>query len=541
MISYRFRRRSFLAALGGGFGLRAVFRTAELAAQTARSPPRFLFTHWPLGIAAGAVDSLWTPTMGAAGGHALQTFADNGLADEMIALRSLSTAALQLKGGGGGEGGLVQLVTGVDCGGTRANRGESDDAFAAGPSLDQLLLAKVPELRAPGGGPGYANAICDARTDLGEISSKCLSYSTETQPVPLFFGGTGTENKPLLGTLSPLVQYTNLFSSLSPGPGGGGAGGGSVPVADAMLKQLALKRSVLDFSLGEIARMKALVPSSARNNLQIHADAVAEAEASLSKVIRTRYPMSTGEGGHGGASAGGAGDNRNPPPRCGPALPPPNVQGLPDWTTGGHGNYGNPKNGSTDDMTTHAAVGGLHMDVLRAAFVCDLIRCGTFQWSPATNHVGFKGLYPGDEEGIYQHHPTSHSLPSQQMESLRQARTPDDLIGGARFLFNVQTWYFARHAENIKRWKDAVDGAGNPLLETTLIPFATENADMFSTRQPLPCLLFGGKKLGMNLGQQVTKLNPIGSLFGTIGQAYGLSAPGAPFGAAIPGLWSKPT
>ena len=73
--------------------------------------------------------------------------------------------------------------------------------------------------------------------------------------------------------------------------------------------------------------------------------------------------------------------------------------------TGGHGNYGSPKNGSTDDAMTHQTVAQLHMDVLRAAYLCDMVRVGTFQWSPGTNHVGFKGFYPGDDNGIYQHHP----------------------------------------------------------------------------------------------------------------------------------------
>ena len=35
------------------------------------------------------------------------------------------------------------------------------------------------------------------------------------------------------------------------------------------------------------------------------------------------------------------------------------------------------------------------MSVLKAAFICDIVRCGTLLWAPGTNHVGFKGLYPG--------------------------------------------------------------------------------------------------------------------------------------------------
>jgi hypothetical protein len=196
--------------------------------------------------------------------------------------------------------------------------------------------------------------------------------------------------------------------------------------------------------------------------------------------------------------------------------------GTPDWTSGSHGNYGNPKNEATDDMATHETVGRLHMDVLRAAFVCDLIRCGTFQWAPSTSHVGFKGLYPGDEQGIYAHNPTSLSGDSNLSFSFSRATKPSELTSPSRvFLFNVETWYFARHAENLKRWKEAVDGSGNPLLDTTIVTFATENADFTNARNNIPCMLFGGRKLGLKTGQYAQGQHTINGLFGTLAQALG--------------------
>ena len=49
MHSYRFARRSFLAGIGGAFGLEALLRNMEAAAQGAGPPPRFLMMHWPVG------------------------------------------------------------------------------------------------------------------------------------------------------------------------------------------------------------------------------------------------------------------------------------------------------------------------------------------------------------------------------------------------------------------------------------------------------------------------------------------------------------
>jgi hypothetical protein len=523
----------------------------ELSAQTAQSPPRFLVTYWPLAIVPGAQDALWKPTSGAAGGYALQPFADNGLAGDMITLRGVSSQNIRLNGGGGREGGLVALMTATDCGGTRTNRGEPDDAYAAGPSVDQILLKSVSALRPAAAGVGFANAICDQRTDLGEVSTKCLSYAHETQPVTQYSGETGTENIPQPGVLSPLGQYTTLFSSLIPGaPLIGPRAAAAAPVSDAMLAQLASKRSVLDFALSELSQLKATVPSEARSKLQTHYEAVLGLESDLAATINSRYPTVTGTGGAGGgvggAGPGGVGGGAGRGGAGGGGAfckmtpaPPSSLQGTPDWTTGGHGNYGSPTNGATDDIATHQMVGKLHLDVLRAAFLCDIIRCGTFQWAPATSHVGFKGMFPGDDVRSYQHCAVSNAVGN---GTPTEGSTPDTLTTPQiRFLFNVEAWYFARHAENLKLWKDTVDAFGNSLLDYTIIPFVTETADLNDARSNMPEMIFGGKKLGMLGGQYKTGNFSVNSFWGTIAQAFGLDPTMVkPFAEPIPGLWSKP-
>src|SRR5262249_19612052 len=122
-----------------------------------------------------------------------------------------------------------------------------------------------------------------------------------------------------------------------------------------------------------------------------------------------------------------------------------------------------------DDSPIHAQVGRAHLDVLKAAFICDLIRVGTYQWSPGTNHVGF-ALFPNDTKP-YQHHPVSHRITTADTVA---ASTPSALNAAAAFLFNVQVWYYSRHAENLASWKSAVDGCGNSLLDFTCVPFLTE-------------------------------------------------------------------
>lgn len=567
MISYRFKRRAFLTAVGGGLGLKIMLRNMEAAAQTAKSPPRLLVTHWPVGIIPGQGDALWTPTSGAAGGYGLQTFVDNGLQDDMITIRGISTTSLGLNGGGSHEGGTVVLVTGVACGGTRTNRAESDDAFAGGPSVDQILLANVAGLKPPMGGAGYANSIADARTDLGELSTKTLSYSTKKQSVTLYSGGQGMENQPLTPVLSPLSQYNALFGNFVPGIATPDTLVAAAPAADQMLTNLASRRSVLDFALAEINQLKGMVPSGAQMKLKDQYDAVFSLEDQITKSIDRGYPSMTGtggamgsggmmggsggSGGKGGSGTtgsggsgtggvvgtGGSGGSMGGGMACKTKpMAPPSTKGPDDYTSGMHGNYGTPTSGSTDDAMTHQTVGGLHLEVLRAAFLCDIIRCGTFQWSPGTNHVGFKGFYPGDDKASYQHHPVSHAVGS---GSPTEAATPDGLkTPQIRFLYNIQTWYFARHAENLKLWKSEVDAFGNSLLDSTIIPFVTEVGTYEHGRTNMAAMIFGGKQLGMKAGQYKTGSFTINNYWGTIGQAFGYTA--APFGSPIAGLWAQP-
>ena len=130
--------------------------------------------------------------------------------------------------------------------------------------MDQIFLNNVAALKTQGA--GYANAICDARVDSFETSTQCLSYGYSTRSVAAATGGTGgqvTENTPLLPTLSPLKLFTNLFSGVMPGGGTGNA--------NDVAKLLKARRSVLDYSMSELARMRTLAPGAeARSKIDVH-------------------------------------------------------------------------------------------------------------------------------------------------------------------------------------------------------------------------------------------------------------------------------
>jgi hypothetical protein len=216
---------------------------------------------------------------------------------------------------------------------------------------------------------------------------------------------------------------------------------------------------------------------------------------------------------------------------------PANVMGAQD-KTGGLGNpYGTNGNiGQNDDSGNMSAVGAAHFAVFKAAFICDIIRCGTFMWAPGTNHTGFK-LFPNSNT-IYMHHPTSHHIQTNSTESGSSVSgLPND---EARFLLAVQQWFFNEQAKNLKDWKNSFDGYGNSLLDYTVVPFVTEVRATQHERDNMPAMIIGGKLLGYKHNVYNTTRASINSYWGTVAQALGYKSTGGPVGSPISGLWTQP-
>jgi hypothetical protein len=526
MMSYRFARRSFLSGIGGALGLRVMLQTMEATAQGMKSPPRFLLTHWPV----GTIKYNFVPQGSGTNftfSRILKPFETAGLKDDMIILYGLDANAIPGPGGGH-EKGTPLATTGAATPGTRDGEPETDDAFAGGPSFDQIFLKNVPDLVRPG--IGYANAICDSRVDLLEVSTQCLSYGYAKQSVAQILPskGTGSENIPLLPQLSPLQLYLSLFSSFSADPTGGNT--------EALKRALIERKSVLDFSLRELDRLKKLAPASEADKIQIHADAIRKIEMDLTSKIAGGVIMPTG---------------------CTPPAQPDAASvGKADGKIQRH-DYGIGRDSATaSDEMVHEAVGKLHMGIITAAFQCDIIRVATFQWSPGTNHVAFQGKYPGEASTIYMHHPVSHRIGTESY-CLDASTVPSSGTNknDIEFLTNIQTWYNEKMAGLLSNMKTATDAYGGSLLDYTIVPYVTEVAQTVHTRYPLPAMIFGGKKLGMIGGQYQnfeSTHRPHNDLWLTIAQAYfpnqaptdalkaEIFATQKKYTGPIPGLWAKP-
>jgi hypothetical protein len=506
MMSYRFARRSFLASIGGAFGIEILLNNMEAGAMGAGPPPRFLMMHWPSGtirtqfVPMGTGMSYVTSPAAEGGtgatnngaGYIISPFDTPELRPETIILYGFNMSGISSGQGGGHESGTPMATTGANCPGTRDNQGEDDDGCAGGPSWDQIMLKNVPALarRNPDGtviGKGYYNSICDSRIDSYETSTRCLSYSHERQQIQSARpGGMITENKPLEPTLSPLTAFNDLFSGFVPGGG---------MTDEAALRLLKHRRSVLDYSRRELTRLRTLGPSSEWGKIDAHAEAIRKIEDELTARINM------------GGTTGGM---------CTPPMAPAaSLTGK----SGSKFDYNNPVASTSDEMI-HEQVGQAHAGIIRAAFQCDLIRVATFQWSPGTNHVSFKGLDPNSPNTIYMHHPLSHRV---QIAGFFDEARPSSNTNVWDAMVNANRWYFQKTADIINQFRTAVDPldpAGGSLLNRTVIPMVTEVAEANHGRNGHGAIIFGGKALGMQGGQFRMVSGTHNQFWVTVAQAY---------------------
>lgn len=482
MTSYRVRRRTFLAGLGGAVGLQALLAALEASAQGLPPPPRLLVMHWPL----GTLRQRFLPTpAGTNDGFAisplLQPFEMAGLHDDMSVLYGLKHPFRALAGGGN-EAGTVFSVTGTDSPGTRQNGGEGDDAVAGGPSFDQIFLKRVAELQRPG--LGFVNAIADARVFSNELSTQCLSYGYQTRNVKSANpGGMIQEHVPLLPEKQPLALYNQLFSSIAPGA-----------PTDAALRAILLRKSVLDSALTELARLRTLAPASEREKLDIHADAIRKLEIELQGHID--------------------GSTRSD------CAPPPAPDATLAAKSGSFPIHTDPV--SLEDAELVGTIGKLHAAVIRAAFQCDVVRVATLMWCPGTNHVAFGGMNPFDKDAIYEmgsfHY--RESYPSFYSGAPPASDAANSFV--YETLFGMFRWLNQQTADVVAELKTAKDIFGGSLLDSTIVPYVTDQSQPTDERSPLPALLLGGRALGMQ-GGKFLNFSPTRShndLWMTVAQAF---------------------
>ena len=453
---YRTRRRNFLigsAATGLAFWLQRL----EAYAQGATSPKRLLVIHHPV----GTIRSNWTCTGTESDWKLSRILAPfEPVKSHMVVLDGMDIIATGV--GGGHEQGTVVVVTGTRTTSLYPGNG-GDDPKAASMSVDQRLLKESKALQ---GTPIESLQVsCDDRVDVAEVSTRRLSYS-----------GPGAPMDPYL---VPTQTYQRVFGTLM--------GGGGMASADALARARMLKKSVLDFGLRDLDKLRTLAPHAELERLDAHEDAI--------RALETELDAMTGSGSM----------------DCGLGASPEEIKPFTDSAANriGNGTYTTTTARERDDEI-HAKIGKLHFAVIRAAFQCDLTRVVTFQWSPGTNHVSFQGMYPGQPTSIKMHHPLSHDF--------NDPMAPE-------FLTNVDTWYSTKTSELLKSLLDTPDVAGGNILDNTFVPYITEVARADHSWRDAPFVVFGGPGVGLvgNRFKKYSPRRPVNDMW--LAAAKGLGAP----------------
>ncbi len=432
MKSYSVSRRSFLWGIGGAAGLSSWVDRAIAQEQGLMDPKRLVVFQRPV----GTIYQHWWP-QGSGSNLSNYNFPRilaplNAFKQDMIAFRGLGLPHGG-SAGGGHERGTVLTVTGRRCPTLYPGNG-GDDPQAEGPSVDQLLLRSSAYLQAA---PVQSvQCSCDQRADTpGEVSPRHLSYSGARAPMKPYY--------------QPIQTYERIFGTLVPGGNGDGALG----------RARADKKSVLDFAIKDLARMRTVTPSSQWEKLDAYENAVRELEGELA-------------------------NDPTDPAYCGMPDQPENIQ------VSTRTNPYNSDNVATErDDIKHRRIGELHLATIRAAFKCDLTRTVTFQWSPGTNHVSFADMWPPSPSTFKVHHTTSHKPMT------------NDVV---EFLARVEVWYSQRLAEFITSLKETTDITGKPIFDNTVLAYITEVGQANHSWDNMPWLLFGGQDTGMRGGQMWT-------------------------------------
>lgn len=151
-----------------------------------------------------------------------------------------------------------------------------------------------------------------------------------------------------------------------------------------------------------------------------------------------------------------------------------------------------------------AEVSDLQMDLLAAAFSCDLTRIATLQFSYAgSNHVF--GAFDPTGEG---HHALTH------------ANQTDEVIAAR---VNIEAWYAAQVASLVDRLKAIPEGDGT-LLDSTLIVWLNEMSDPGPhSYDSMPACLIGSLRGTMQTGRVLdVGVRSLNDLHLTVAKAMGL-------------------
>ena len=438
----RFRRRAFLGGLGAGVA--HTFLRPLIAEAQGNVPQRLFVIHRPCGtwpddfLPAKTVASgtNWPVT------PILQPF--EALRNKMVLFRGVDGPPNNTENGDRHGAGLISQITGrlpvQPASASASDRSDmnSKTITAATPSFDQFVLGQnIPGIQPAGGGVKSIHLSGNTRSGPNAHFA-CLSVVS--------YGGT---SQPKFGEPRPAKNYANILGSAM-------VGGPGTTVDPAILeRQVAQKKSVLDFVRGDLNRLKTQIPGSQNVKLDQHLEGIRVLEGK----IRATPPAVT----------------------AGCSKPP---QDMEPATT---------KTGREKDEVIHWTVSKNNLAIIRAAFQCDLTRVASFSFADGNNDLHPINYVPNPTFKISGNHHDGVSHGGKSNRDSQIAKKETDIF------------YGQLTAQVLKDMDMVPEGPpGQTLLDNTLTYYFSEcsygdDHEMID----LCTLFFGGKFLKLNVGNYI--------------------------------------
>ncbi len=307
------------------------------------------------------------------------------------------------------QAGIVALLTGTP-------QSAANSQYAAGPSIDQVIAGLASK------GKARQSMEIAVRWATGKSHGNLHPINS------LNFADDGRAS-PLSPRIDPVQVWDALFGNLEP----------SDP--DATADMLARKQSILDFVGRRYEGLSQRLGVSDRAKLEAHLDEVRGLEQSLSAITSTES-------------------------RC---VAPAAVDTSDYNPTSGKNSS---DDGSLKDARSDAAipkVGKYFMDMIVAAFACDITAVATLQWSDTEAKHTFPWLDLSEHHHFYQHD-----------GGFRPAECE-----------KVARWYSEQHAYLISRLQAVTVGEGT-LLDESVLFFGSELQEPSThAKNSMPFLLAG--------------------------------------------------
>jgi hypothetical protein len=441
--TFRVGRRGLLTGIGAGVA--QMFWRPLIAQAQGVAPQRFLLVHRPC----GSWPKQFFPTGPAGSDYALTPLLESfaGLREKMLVAKGVSCPRTDDQNGDRHGMGMMTMLAGTDVvmppGTSRDDREDTNSkAITAGsPTIDQYALAKVRALQ----GTRFPSIQLAGTARSGQNQSfTCLTT--------ISYGGP---SKPLFGEARSQTAFNNILGAVMVG--------GGRPVDPAIIaRQQAQGKSVLDFVLGDLKRLKTQIPAAQNPKLDEHVGAI--------RLLEQRITS-------------------EPPPLLAGCIKPTLV---PEPKRSGKG--------VSDDEAAHIAISTNMLAIIRCAFQCDVTRVASFTFADGNNGMRPKSYVPGASFSIEGEHHGDVSHGGDGADAVKGKVETDKLYGDLT----------AAALLEMDKVPEGDPAAKTTLLDNTLTFYFSECSigDEHSTND-MPSLLFGGKFLNLNVGNYVTNPSPI--------------------------------